>query len=294
MELPYPGKFVSFNGFGPDAYATDGVLGLEDPAYARRILCEGDSWFTIGAVPSSNLLYPLRFAQSTLLVSLARPGDTIRNMCDIAANPTLKQLIAQQNFAVKWDAIFISGGGNDLIDKASNIICRPSAGAGQHMLDYINMIDLTNFKRDIMRGYFKIAELRQGSVNEKTPIVTHVYDYPTPRDAKSKFLGFKVGGPWLYPAFKQHDVPEAFWISLTDFIFEALASTLVELSFKIPHFHTISNTREVLTRARLGTTESDGDWLNEIHPTQSGYEKLSRVISPELNALATGTHPDLC
>lgn len=35
-------------------------LDPDDPAYAWRFLAEGDSWFTIGAIPSSNLLYELR------------------------------------------------------------------------------------------------------------------------------------------------------------------------------------------------------------------------------------------
>ncbi|MER2540685.1 MAG: hypothetical protein ABTQ26_15715 [Azonexus sp.] len=30
----------------------------DDPAYSHRILAEGDSWFSIGAIPSFNLLFP--------------------------------------------------------------------------------------------------------------------------------------------------------------------------------------------------------------------------------------------
>lgn len=281
MNLNYPATVVTFNGYGSDNYAGTGTSGPDDPAFAKRILCEGDSWFSIGAIPSSNLLFPLRFAQSTLLVNLARPGDTIKNMSSICANPILHQLTAEKNFLTKWDAIFISGGGNDLIDLADQIICTPSAGAGKHMLDYINAIELTNMKLRVQRGFIDIAKIRDSSENALTPIITHTYDYPTPRNAKAKFLGLNVAGPWLYPALKGNDVPEELWISLTDYIFESLASALIELSYKIENFHIVSATRETLLRARLGTTGEDGDWLNEIHPTAGGYKKLADVISSE-------------
>jgi len=288
MNLDHAAKVISFNGHGPDNYLDTGTTGPDDPAFAKRILCEGDSWFSIGAIPSSNLLFPLRFAQSTLLVNLAQPGDTIRNMSSICANPALRQLIAEKKFLTKWDAIFISGGGNDLIDLADQIICTPSAGAGKHMLDYINAIELTNMKLRVQKGFRTIARLRDGSENALTPIVTHVYDYPTPRNAKAKFLGLKVVGPWLYPALKGNDVPEEFWISLTDYIFESLASAIIELSYQIENFHVVSGTRETLVRAQPGTTGEDGDWLNEIHPTAGGYKKLADVIAAEFVPILKG------
>lgn len=281
MDLSYPANVITFNGYGADNYTGTGPSGPDDPAFAKRVLCEGDSWFSIGAVPSSNLLFPLRFAQSTLLVNLAQPGDTIKNMSSICTNPTLHQLIAERNFLTKWDAIFISGGGNDLIDLADQIICAPSVGAGKHMLDYINTIELAHMKLRVQEGFLKIAQMRDGTDNSHTPIVTHVYDYPTPRNAKAKFLGLKVVGPWLYPALKGNDVPEELWISLTDHIFEALASTIIELAYRIDNFIVVSATRDTLVRARLGTTGEDGDWLNEIHPTAGGYKKLADVISAE-------------
>lgn len=284
MNLDIPGRVITFNGYGQDRYEGTGISGPDDPIFAKRILCEGDSWFSIGAVPSGNLLNPLRFAQETLLFNLARSGDTIKNMSDICSNPALIELIAEPNFSTKWDAIFISGGGNDLIDLANQIICTPSVGAGKAMLDYINRIELANLKWRVQQAYLKIAKLRDGNKNSNTPIVTHVYDYPTPRNSKCKFLGMKVLGPWIYTALKQNDVPKKFWISLTDYLFETLGTTILEMSYRIENFHVISATRETLVREKLGTTDYDGgDWLNEIHPSAKGYKKLAKVISPELH-----------
>nr|WP_315239753.1 hypothetical protein [uncultured Albidiferax sp.] len=286
MALDFDAKVIKFNGFGADAYKGTGTSGPDDPNFTKRILCEGDSWFSIGAIPSGNLLLPLQFDQSTLLVNLAQPGDTIRKMASISKNPVLAQLIAAPNFDTAWDAIFISGGGNDLIDDANQIICKPSAGAGKHMLDYINHIDLENLKQKVKKGFTDIANLRNGSEkNATTRIITHIYDYPTPRDAKATFLGFKVKGPWLYPAFKQHDIPVEFWISITDYLFEQLGACIISLVSQIDNFHVITSTRETLVRARLHTEGQDGDWLNEIHPTTEGYTKLGAKISVEMQHL---------
>lgn len=286
MQLNHQAKVVTYKFNVGDAYKADGIDGPNDLKFSKRILCEGDSWFSIGAIPSSNLLFPLKFRQSTLLINLARPGDTIVRMSSIAQNPDLHQLIVQPNFSTRWDALFLSGGGNDLIDMADQIICTPSTGAGRHMFDYIDTIELERLKLIIQQGYLAIDKLRQGSdKNRDMPIVVHLYDYPTPRNAKASFLGVPFMGPWLYAAFKTNDVPQEFWISITDYLFEAMGRAIMAVSGQIENFHVISATRGVLTRARLGTTGEDGDWLNEIHPTAKGYEKLAAVVSPYLDSI---------
>ena len=63
----------------------------DDRQYRYRILAEGDSWFSIGGFPGSNLLFPLRLPRPAILVSLAQPGDTIRRMSAIASNHRLRQ-----------------------------------------------------------------------------------------------------------------------------------------------------------------------------------------------------------
>ena len=283
MKLNQQGTVFSYGMINKDDYPG----GVDDAAFGKRILCEGDSWFSLGGFPSGNILQPLRFAQKTLLYNLATPGNTIRNMSSVVSNPRFAELIQDKKFASKWDCIFISGGGNDFIDRIQQILCRPSDGAGKHMLDYINRIELVQLKFQIQAGYKAIAEMRDGADkrNKDAWIVTHVYDYPTPRFAKSKALGVGISGPWLYPAFVSNLIPESFWISLTDYLFEWLAILLVELTSQIDQFHVITNTRETLIKAKLGETGEDGDWLNEIHPTAKGYEKLGHIVSYELDAI---------
>lgn len=282
MQLTYKGSVIH-----PDSTPLPGEPdGPEDTAYAKRILCEGDSWFSIGAIPSSNLLYPLMFAQPTILFNLAKPGDTIVKMSDMSKNINLKKNLCQKNFAIKWDLIFLSGGGNDLIDRILQILCSASPGAGENMLDYIYLSELGALKVYIQRAYMDIAAMRDSehSLSRGVPIVTHIYDFPTPRNAPARFLKFGLFGPWLRPAFMNHGIPEKFWIPLTDYLFDWLGQIITELQSKIDNFHVI-RTRDTLARASLGETGKSGDWMNEIHPTAAGYEKLAAVVSPELYLL---------
>ena len=54
--------------------------------YQCRVLAEGDSWFTLGGVPSSNMLFQIQVSRPTALVTIAEPGDTIMAIGDPAAD----------------------------------------------------------------------------------------------------------------------------------------------------------------------------------------------------------------
>ena len=66
----------------------------ESRLYKRRILAEGDSWFTVGSVPGSNVLFHVQTGVPTALVSIAKPGDTIVRMGDPERMLQLERLLA--------------------------------------------------------------------------------------------------------------------------------------------------------------------------------------------------------
>lgn len=80
-----------------------------------RILAEGDSWFTLGGLPIDNVLKNLKFDKQNIILSLAQPGDTLKNMTDICNNPNWQKMTSKQ-FGYGWNALLISAGGNDVID----------------------------------------------------------------------------------------------------------------------------------------------------------------------------------
>lgn len=262
----------------------DGIPSFPDQVF----LAEGDSWFTISGFPAFNLLFELRFHKHTQIVNLGLPGDTIKGMSQIAGNRNLRSALSPGGR--RWDAILLSGGGNDLIDDADEIVLPKSARPANPAspADYCDQARLARLIADVQAGYRRIAALRDAprSPGRGVPIVAHTYDYSTPRNAPVRFL-FGSLGPWLFPVMKQQDVPGSDWVALADYLADTLAEGILALANgpePIPAFHVV-DTRDTLKRADLGSRGDNNDWQNEIHPNGDGYEKLAKKIEPVLESL---------
>jgi lysophospholipase L1-like esterase len=253
-----------------------------------NLLAEGDSWFTISGLPAYNLLFELRFRKQTRIVSCALPGDTIKHMSEIVKNPQLRAALGVGGG--RWDAIFLSAGGNDLIDAADEILlpkARRTANP-QGPRDYCDGPRLDNLIKEIQDGYRRIADARDapGAAARGVPMLTHTYDYATPRNAPARFF-FGYLGPWLMQALKDREVPSTDWVPVADYLTDALAKGILALTSggnDIPAFHVV-DTRHSLTRADSKDRGDSHDWQNEIHPNGGGYEKLARRIEPILDGL---------
>ncbi|MGV6859857.1 MAG: hypothetical protein ACWA5X_12915, partial [bacterium] len=214
-------------------------------------------------------------------------GDTLIHMAKLSKNPDLKQALGRQS--LDWDAILLSGGGNDLVEGAADVLLSPTqrgSARPAHVESYCDSTALTELIDSIKQGYRSIAALRDkpGSRSNGTPIVTHTYSYVTPRPSPTRVFGIGLTGPWLYTAFTEKEIPGADWLKLAEYLIDTLAEGLQSLSNEIDDFHVV-DTRRVLTRAGLGTSGDDADWLNEIHPNSEGYAKLAKAIEPVLQRL---------
>lgn len=264
----------------------DSPLNPDDPGYDWRILAEGDSWFTIGAIPSSNLLYELRLKKRTIALNLGYPGDTIANLSQLSANTEFTRRLVHPNWASDWDALLLSGGGNDLIDQAADIIRSTPTGTGKKAADYVDAARLAIFKDGVQAGFRRIVALRDldTSPNKGKPIVTHTYDYPTPRPSPAHFIIVPITKPWMHPVFERYQVPKAMRIKVADLLLDALAEALLELGNELPAFHVV-DTRNTLVRADIDAKGNSGDWLNEIHPNGDGYRKIANKLAAKLHKL---------
>lgn len=270
---------------------TDVLVPSDDPLFNDNlILSEGDSWFTLAGIPTSNLLFSMRFSASTLIVNCAKPGDTIINMSDILKNSSFIDALPDKRFS--WDLLLISGGGNDLIDEAKNIILSKNARAGNDTNDiegYCDSMILKQAIQNIQDSFRKIVQLRDAPLSSSCgkPILVHTYDYFVPRKAPSRFFPFSISGPWLYPVFLKAEIPKGIWIKLAQFLVDRLAEGIIELSEgsnKLPNFHVV-DTRGSLVKAKLGSVGESNDWLNEIHPDSDGYRKISKKIDARITEL---------
>ncbi len=255
----------------------------------QRLLAEGDSWFSMSGFPAYNLLFALRFRKITQIVSCAFPGDTIVHISELAKNRNFREALTTPG--CNWRAILLSGGGNDLIDEADDILIpeqRRDASSIGGPADYCDQERLQKLIDEVQGGYRRLAGLRAGygSHYQKAPMITHTYDYATPRNAPARFFFLSLG-PWLYPALKGAQVPQSAWVPVADYLIDRLAEGILSLQKgqnRIKNFYVL-DTRGTLKRAKLEETGSSPDWQNEIHPNDDGYKKLAKILETKLAEL---------
>jgi len=217
-------------------------------------------------IPTSNLLFNLKFNGFVVVVNCARPGETIRRVGKIAQNPNLKAAMSSSD-GYAWGAILLSGGGNDLIDDVGKIIRKYSK------------------RKTYPADYCDLDELDKTLASIST--ITHTYDWMTPRNSPARFFPFKISGPWIYTALKAARVPQSEWNAISDFVVDSLRNTIKGLArgaHKLPNFHVV-DTQDTLIPAALGETGVSGDWMNEIHLAGEGYKAMAEKISTKVRAL---------
>jgi hypothetical protein len=255
--------------------------------YSRHYLAEGDSWFSMAALPGGNLLQELRLREPALIVNCAFPGDTLSHMVEWRKNPDFTNLLARKKLAYSWDALLLSAGGNDLIDAAlaSPGILRRLDAPSANAADYIDEPGFALLDSYLRANFQELVDLRDaaGSPNQGIPIVIHTYDFPTPRPAPERLVGVVgVLGPWLHKAFTGHAIPSGVWQELSDLLLRRLHGILTSLD--LPGVRVI-DTLGTLDRAATGSTGDSGDWLNEIHANLGGRRKLAAKWAPVLDTL---------
>lgn len=227
----------------------------------RRLISDGDSWFDypfhtnlIDFVSSRTRLAILRFEHS---------GDTLQT---IAGEARFFKSIAKE----KPTALLISGGGNDLARDwwLNDLFCDP-AGSNDPM-DCLVAAQWQKRKSDLKRGYIDILDSA-----DPVPVLGHGYDYFIPLDTPVNILGFDVTGPWFFPAMTRCNISPDLQREVARIVVDDFNAELIALAAADPRYHHID----------LRNTLDDGDWINEIHPTETGFRKLAEVYLPQLKAL---------
>jgi hypothetical protein len=265
---------------GPSAL-TQAQGGLAPDMVRFRVLAEGDSWFSMADLPltvlSPSQLRSLKFPGQTLLVNCAQPGDELRNMARWSTNAAFRDLL-HDGIGPGTDLILLSGGGNDLINAADELLLDFAAvGPGHAPADYVDAAKMRRFIDDYIKAGFRtLVGWRDApqSASKGVPIVVHTYDYSMPRNAPATVLAGKAG-PWLHPVMERKGIPAALRFDLSKHLLDCLGDAIVQLETveHLPNFHVV-NTRGVLTASAVDETGPTADWINEIHASKQGYDKL--------------------
>ncbi|KAB2932276.1 MAG: SGNH/GDSL hydrolase family protein [Rhodocyclaceae bacterium] len=254
--------------------------------YAQRLLAEGDSWFAwayLGFDVSPSLLTELRFGRRTATLCYACSGDTSGDMARMSMSAGFKQEFSARRF----DAVLLSGGGNDLFDAlARGHILRPAGGGDPaDPASYFDTVALDTLKAYVTSNYAQILAWRRlpSSLNKSTPVLLHTYDYPMPRPSPAEAFGLPAAGPWLLPALQAVGAPAALRFEIIRRIADDMLGCVRALHDPAAGIYVV-DTCGTLTPASPAATGGDADWANEIHPNAAGYARLAARFKPQLAA----------
>ena len=291
----------------PNVYPPDWLSRSDPPPLAdfgRRLLAEGDSWFTISTLnlpQASNVLFKLEFSQTTAIINCAYPGDTLQHMVDWFRDPFFDRLLCQPRFACYWEAILVSAGGNDLIDAAQvpplrddgtpvppdQRLLLTAQEAGASLVTgperFISPQGWKTLASYLLANFAELVAHRDQGPSKGRPIFLHTYALPTVRPSGT------VGAPqgWLYPALQRYGLTGADAQGVSDALFGRLRRLLLALDMHsgqaeaLPQVHVFDSAGlPDIQPAPAGQAAPSDDWVNEIHLSPAGYGKLGQVFGP--------------
>jgi hypothetical protein len=271
--------------------------------FERLVYAEGDSWFdkfTPIPMVGTNLLDAIRTPFFTGVVDVSHVGDEVHEM--VSGYQALQTTAMFKLF--DFDAILLSAGGNDLKRLFTELYAeRALSAAGQPVTRSPEHLEraaaapasVDEFFERVVGDIRRFIALRDASRSERTrnaPLLLHGYDYLQPRPAPgSIFSGSRIGvGPWLYPTLRAAGLTDEEMLAAARQVIDALNGRLRMEVAALPNVIVIDQ-RRLLTPAAPGSSGVSNDWMDEIHPTATGFLRLTRNRWDVALATALGWDP---
>lgn len=249
--------------------------GVNPGDFKWHLLAEGDSWFHFNRLgPQENLLQHFKFDKSTVIVNTAMSGDTIQEMMS-AKNSKFMTALEDHQF----EMILFSGGGNDLsdafcgayVDESGEKVKILKPASSMDFMDFIDTDALKKLKSSLLQNYKQLKKLIAKSgkgKNKNTKVVLHCYDYFTIRNNIENDSN-------RYRSIRKSGAEPKLWDSISDYLVNELAKTLLSLHDPDNNFYVIDTLR-TLNRADSLVVGNSNDWRNELHPNHAGYAKIAQ------------------
>lgn len=276
-----------------DRYFADPALPLSQ--FNWQFIAEGDSWYSITDphLLNQNLLDQLRFGTGSAIINAARPGDIAGAM--FTKNAGFKTALQGR----WWLGILISASGNDMIDalqvtpkdpaghyrpEKQRLLRTPEeTGASLDPRDYVIDEGFAQLAGYLLHWFGTLVQWRDaaGSQTAGRPIFMHDYAIPVPRPA-----GVPITAPnaWLHAALTLYGIAPPLHMGIANILFGKLRGFLTSLDsdsisrYRLPAFHVFDSAAVHLAPATASHGPS-GDWVNEIHLTTAGAQKLGLAYS---------------
>lgn len=228
---------------------------------ALRVLAEGDSWFTHPTVAwkGKSVIAHLQAYRSVNVVSLASPGDTLARYPDppnrqwaLACNP---DWLSGQTY----DAVLISGGGNDILDDhLASLVRDKRRHRGRSGRELIVESRLRAVLERIGEHVRRIRQTVDHHVGDGRPIFMHGYSYARSSGRQFELLGGLITfGPWIQDKLDELGIVERDeQQDVVNGLIDAFNERLRTLETSLAHFIHV-DVRDLLDAH---------DWDDEIHP----------------------------
>ena len=247
------------------------------------LVAEGDSWFDY---PLHDVLRILEDHFGYDIESVANKGDRVEDMA--YSDGQLEEFTRRIEKVLRNGsiprAILLSGGGNDIAGDEFGMLLNhaESAIAGLNRT-VVNGIINERVKIAYVTIISKITNVCQMRIGHSLPIIVHGYDHPVP-DGRG-FLGgwWFLPVPWLEPGFREKgfDRLQA-RIGIAKELIDCFNSMLSEVA-SLPEF---AHVHYIDLRGTLSVANNyKDDWDNELHPSESGFEKVTSKFAQVIDGL---------
>ena len=238
-----------------------------------NLVADGDSWFDYplgGEFPGdhTDVLAQLQAIgqPKPRILSLAHYGDTTRVELGLTRRKRLVAALTDPSHG-KFDAILMSGGGNDIVADALSIWLNRATAVGGDPSRALSEERFAGALAGVRAGYESLAELRDVHA-PGTPIFVHAYDFAIPSG-----VGVYCIGPWLKPGLEY-----AGWTDLK--VGTAIIHTmLARFGAMLAQF--AAATPNVIYVPTQGTLAAD-QWCNELHPDPAGFRLIAEKFRAAL------------
>ncbi|MEJ2141861.1 MAG: SGNH/GDSL hydrolase family protein [Gammaproteobacteria bacterium] len=248
---------------------------IENPTN-KNILIEGDSWVSHPQVKHlADQFY--RLNDNLNILNLASPGDMAIAILDKHTREyeTLAALLDSPQFAYKFDMIFLSAAGNDIIGpEVRYFVDDKITGDGRYGEQYLNTFFdrvVTYLKQD----YERFITLRNNSrFNSSTPIITHCYSRLKTRQNGTEAFGIKFNKGWLDvyltdKGFSNQDEKN----HIASGMLTRFRDSLMQIQ---DDNFLVVDTLNVLLDS--DNQPDEAYFHDEIHPNDEGFERVAKTI----------------
>ena len=249
-----------------------------NPNEYPAILAIGDSWFWY---PANNILeaiaaHPRLKDPFRHMVRIGQNGALMIDYVDLPGRPgkyakTFADELKPINLQY-YSAVFISGAGNDSVDYklGLNTDCTGFTTVDQCVsADGLQRL-ITDVTRNLSILMHEVLSAFHG-VGRNPVVVMHGYDYALPDGRGFDLLGIPVTGPWLSKAMDDCRVPAdwALRCAIVRRLIDRLNTAFGQYDQPNNDIYFVDS-RGVLS----GGADYKDDWVNELHPTRKGFDKI--------------------